>query len=62
MDNKKREIVWINTGVSESIHMQGDEEPDLSLSAVGKTEKEFVVEEVKTINKIGTHSTSVSRK
>ena len=37
------------------MHMQDSEEPDLSLSAVGKTEKEFVVEYVensKTINKI----------
>ena len=37
------------------MHMQDGEEPDLSLSAVGKTEKEFVVEDVenlKTINKI----------
>ena len=72
---RKREIVWINTGVkkrrgfhgykaekvtttttqSESMHMQDGEEPDLSLSAVGKTEKEFVVEDVenlKTNNKI----------
>ena len=35
--------------------MQHGEEPDLSLSSVGKTEKEFVVEVIenlKTINKI----------
>ena len=37
------------------MHMQDGEEPDLSFGAVGKTEKEFVVEDVKnlkTINKI----------
>ena len=36
------------------MHIQDSEEPDLSLSAVGKTEKEFVVdvEHLKTINKI----------
>ena len=37
------------------MHTQDGEEPDLPLSAVGKTEKEFVVEDVenlKTINKI----------
>ena len=41
---------------SESMHMQDGEEQDLSLSDVGKTEKEFVVEDVgnlMTINKIG---------
>ena len=37
------------------MHMQDGEEPDLPLSSVGKTAKEFVVEDVenlKTINKI----------
>ena len=67
MDNKKKERnrvdkyrskaekVATTTTQSESMHMQDGEEPDLSLSAVGKTEKEFVVEDVenlKTINKI----------
>ena len=39
---------------SESMHMQDGEESDIPLSSVGKTEKEFVVEDVenlKTINK-----------
>ena len=39
----------------ESMHMQDGEEPDQPLSSVGKTEKEFVVEDVEnfiTINKI----------
>ena len=43
------------TTQSESRHMQDGEEPDLPLSSVGKTEKEFAVEDVenlKTINKI----------
>ena len=43
------------TTQSESMHMQDSEEPDLPLSSVGKTEKEFVIEDVenlKTINKI----------
>ena len=37
------------------MHIRDGEEPDLSLNSVGKTEKEFVVEDVeslKTINKI----------
>ena len=36
------------------MHMKDGEEPDLSLSSVGKTEKEFVedVENLKMINKI----------
>ena len=37
------------------MHVQDGEEPDVSLSSVGKTEKECVVEDVenlKTINKI----------
>ena len=43
------------TSQSELMLMHEGAEPDLSLSAMGKTEKEFVVEEVenlKTINKI----------
>ena len=50
----KPEKVTTTTTQSESMPMHR-EEPDLSLSAVGKTEKEFVVEDVenlKTINKI----------
>ena len=34
------------------MHMQDGEEPDLSLSSVGKTEKEFVVEDVENLNTI----------
>ena len=34
------------------MHMQDGEEPDLSLSAVGKTEKNFVVEDVENLNTI----------
>ena len=51
----KSEKVTTTTSQSELMHMQEGEEPDLSLSAVGKTEKEFVVEDVenlKAINKI----------
>ena len=51
----KPEKVTTTTIQSESMHMHDGEEPDLSLSYVEKTEKEFVVEEVenlKTINKI----------
>ena len=39
----KPEKVTTTTTQSESIHMQDGEEPDLPLSSVGKTEKEFVV-------------------
>ena len=51
----KPEKVTTTITQSESIHMQDGEEPDISLSSVGKIEKEFVVEDVenlKTINKI----------
>ena len=41
----------VTTTKSESMHMQDGEEPYLSLSSVGKTEKEFVVENLKTIKK-----------
>ena len=50
----KPEEVTTTTTKSESRHVQGGDAPDL-LSSVGKTEKEFVVEDVenlKTINKI----------
>ena len=47
----KTEKFTTTTTQSESIHMQDCEEPDLSLSSVRKTEKEFVVENV-DINKI----------
>ena len=40
----KAEKVTTTTTQSESMHMQDGEEPDLFLSAVGKTEKEFVVD------------------
>ena len=40
----------LSTTQSESMHMQDGEEPDISLSAVGKTETEFVVEDVETLN------------
>ena len=45
----------VTTTTTQSMHMQDGEEPGLSLSSAGKTEKEFVVEDVenlKTINKI----------
>ena len=51
----KSEKVTTTTTQSESMLMQDGEEPDLSLSSVGKTEKEFVlddVENLKSINKI----------
>ena len=40
------EKVTTTTTQSESMHMQDGEEADLSLSSVGKTEKEFVVEDI----------------
>ena len=45
----KPEKVKTTTTQSESMHMQDGEKPDLSLSAMGKTEKEFDVENLKTI-------------
>ena len=54
MDINQRKVTTTTTQ-SESMHMQDGEEPDLSLSIVGKTEREFVAEEVenlKPINKI----------
>ena len=49
------EKVTTTTTRSGSMHMQDGEEPGVFLSSVGKTEKEFVVEDVenlKTINEI----------
>ena len=51
----KPEKVTTTITQSESMHMQDGGEPDLSLSSLEKTEKEFVVEDVenlKTINKL----------
>ena len=51
----KPDKVTTTTTQSESMHMQDREESELSLSSVGKTEKEFVVEDIenlKTINNI----------
>ena len=51
----KPEKVTTTTTQCESRHKQDGEEPDLSLSSVGKTEKEFIVEDVvnlMTINKM----------
>ena len=41
----KPENVTPTTTQSESMHVQDGEEPDVSLSSVGKTEKECVVED-----------------
>ena len=50
--HKPEEATTTNTQ-SEPMHVQDGEDPDVSLSSVGKTEKLFVVEDVenfKTIN------------
>ena len=48
----KPENVTTTTTQSESMHMQGGEEPDLPLSPVGETKKEFVVEDVENLKAI----------
>ena len=51
MDINQRKLQTTTTQ-SESMRMQDGEEPDLSLSSVGKTEKEFVVEDVENLKTI----------